>query len=139
MLRRRCCEGTTIGTIALDLHLGIRIGFISLRKPISEASYGKKVGVGSLMNKASAPPLPSSNIYMEEAQVKLGVELTFTIGSQHIPLDLVLLTWSSKFILVAMARDLPCQGRSMGEGSRHWRFCLGTSDKPGIERWNQTG
>ncbi|RDY01611.1 UPF0183 protein, partial [Mucuna pruriens] len=48
-------------------------------------SYGKKVGVGSLMNKAFAPPLPTRNIYMEEVQVKLREELYFVIGSQHIP------------------------------------------------------
>lgn len=30
-----------------------------------------KVGVGSLMNKASVPPLPAGSLYMEEVHVKV--------------------------------------------------------------------
>ncbi|XP_042519440.1 PHAF1 protein At3g51130-like isoform X2 [Macadamia integrifolia] len=40
---------------------------------------------GSLMNKALAPPLPSGDLYMEEVHAKLGEELWFTVGGQHIP------------------------------------------------------
>ncbi|WJX19367.1 hypothetical protein P8452_09073 [Trifolium repens] len=38
---------------------------------IYDSSSGKKIGVGSLMDKASAPPLPTGSIYMEEVHVKL--------------------------------------------------------------------
>ncbi|PKA61675.1 UPF0183 protein [Apostasia shenzhenica] len=44
-----------------------------------------KVGVGSSMSKAIAPPLPAGSLYMEEVHAKLGEELWFTIGGQHIP------------------------------------------------------
>jgi hypothetical protein len=38
---------------------------------IYDSSSGKKIGVGSLMDKASAPPLPTGSIYMEEVHVKV--------------------------------------------------------------------
>ncbi|KAF7828932.1 UPF0183 protein [Senna tora] len=38
---------------------------------ICDSSTGKKVGVGSAMEKASALPLPAGNIHMEEVYVKV--------------------------------------------------------------------
>ncbi|XP_028807268.1 UPF0183 protein At3g51130-like isoform X3 [Neltuma alba] len=58
---------------------------VTCRVSIYDSSSGKKVGVGSLMDKASAPPLPAGSIYMEEVHVKLGEELHFTVGGQRIP------------------------------------------------------
>ncbi|PRQ20749.1 hypothetical protein RchiOBHm_Chr7g0231521 [Rosa chinensis] len=37
---------------------------------IYDSSTDKKVGVGSLMDKASAPPLPIGSVYMEDVHVK---------------------------------------------------------------------
>ncbi|CAN4078786.1 unnamed protein product [Withania somnifera] len=38
-----------------------------------------------MMDKACTPPLPAGSLYMEEVHVKLGEELRFSIGGQHIP------------------------------------------------------
>ncbi|TQE08022.1 hypothetical protein C1H46_006296 [Malus baccata] len=58
---------------------------VTCRVSIYDSSTDKKVGVGSLMDKASAPPLPVGSLYMEEVHVKLGEELYFTVGGQNIP------------------------------------------------------
>ncbi|PPS05105.1 hypothetical protein GOBAR_AA15575 [Gossypium barbadense] len=58
---------------------------------IYDGSAGENVGVGSLMDKASAPPLPAgSDKYFESNKFlcpccQLGEELFFTDGGQHIP------------------------------------------------------
>ncbi|KAK2374191.1 UPF0183 protein [Trifolium repens] len=44
---------------------------VTCRVSIYDSSSGKKVGVGFLMDKASAPPLPTGSIYMEEVHVKV--------------------------------------------------------------------
>ncbi|CAN6563253.1 unnamed protein product [Malus baccata var. baccata] len=43
---------------------------VTCRVSIYDSSTDKKVGVGSLMDKASAPPLPVGSLYMEEVHVK---------------------------------------------------------------------
>nr|XP_048335898.1 PHAF1 protein At3g51130 isoform X3 [Ziziphus jujuba var. spinosa] len=58
---------------------------VTCRVSVYDSSTDRKVGVGSSMDKASAPPLPTGSLYMEEVQVKLGEELYFTVGGQHIP------------------------------------------------------
>ncbi|KAJ0968443.1 hypothetical protein J5N97_025360 [Dioscorea zingiberensis] len=57
---------------------------VTCRVSVYDSSPDNKVGVGSLMKKASVPPLPAGNLYMEEVHAKLGDELWFTIGDQHI-------------------------------------------------------
>ncbi|CAK7334375.1 unnamed protein product [Dovyalis caffra] len=57
---------------------------VTCRVSIYDGSADKKVGVGSLMHKASVPPLLPGNLYMEEVHVKLGEELYFSVGGQHI-------------------------------------------------------
>ena len=44
---------------------------VTCRVSIYDSSSGKKVGVGSLMDKASAPPLPAGSLYMEEVHAKV--------------------------------------------------------------------
>lgn len=44
---------------------------VTCRVSIYDGSTDSKVGVGSLMNKASAPPLPVGSMYMEEVHVKV--------------------------------------------------------------------
>ena len=44
---------------------------VTCRVSIYDGSADKKVGVGSLMHKASAPPLLPGNPYMEEVLVKV--------------------------------------------------------------------
>jgi len=44
---------------------------VTCRVSIYDGSADKKVGVGSLMHKASAPPLLPGNLYMEEVHVKV--------------------------------------------------------------------
>lgn len=44
---------------------------VTCRVSIYDSSNDKKVGVGSLMDKASAPPLPLLSVYMEEVHVKV--------------------------------------------------------------------
>ncbi|KAJ8451954.1 hypothetical protein Cgig2_007437 [Carnegiea gigantea] len=58
---------------------------VTCRVCIYDSSMGKKVGVGPLMDKAVVPALPAGSLYMEEVHVKLGEELRFSIGGQHIP------------------------------------------------------
>ncbi|KAL1316505.1 UPF0183 protein At3g51130 isoform X2 [Arachis ipaensis] len=77
-----CCHD---GGVELPLEFPDGTTPVTCRVSIYDSSSGKKVGVGSLMDKASAPPLPAGSIYMEEVHVKLGEELHFTVGTQHIP------------------------------------------------------
>ncbi|XAR73804.1 hypothetical protein NMG60_11007895 [Bertholletia excelsa] len=58
---------------------------VTCRVSIYDSSTESKVGVGSLLDKASVPPLRPGSLYMEEVHVKLGEELWFTVGGQHIP------------------------------------------------------
>ena len=44
---------------------------VTCRVSIYDSSTDKKVGVGSLMDKAYAPPLPAGSLYMEEVHVKV--------------------------------------------------------------------
>lgn len=44
---------------------------VACRVCIYDGSMGKKVGVGSLMDKAIVPPLPIGSLYMEEVHVKV--------------------------------------------------------------------
>jgi hypothetical protein len=44
---------------------------VTCRVSIYDSSTDKKVGVGSLMDKATAPPLPVGSLYMEEVHVKV--------------------------------------------------------------------
>lgn len=44
---------------------------VTCRVSIYDSSTDKKVGVGSLMDKASVPPLPAGSLYMEEVLVKV--------------------------------------------------------------------
>jgi len=46
---------------------------VTCRVSIYDSSMGKKVGLGPLMEKASAPLLPAGSIYMEEVHVKVWV------------------------------------------------------------------
>ncbi|RDX78179.1 UPF0183 protein, partial [Mucuna pruriens] len=73
------------GGMKLSLEFPYGTTLVTCCVSIYDNSFGKKVGMESLMNEAFTPPLLASNIYMEEVQVKLGEELHFTIGSQHIP------------------------------------------------------
>ncbi|XP_019422530.1 PREDICTED: UPF0183 protein At3g51130-like isoform X2 [Lupinus angustifolius] len=77
-----CCHN---GGVELPLEFPDGTTPVTCRVSIYDSSSGKKVGVGSLMDKASAPPLPVGSIYMEEVHVKLGEELYFTVGTQLIP------------------------------------------------------
>ncbi|KAG8383410.1 hypothetical protein BUALT_Bualt04G0009800 [Buddleja alternifolia] len=58
---------------------------VTCRVSVYDSSTDSKVGVGSSMAKACVPPLAAGSLYMEEVQVKLGEELWFTVGGQHIP------------------------------------------------------
>ncbi|KAJ6915884.1 hypothetical protein NC652_018520 [Populus alba x Populus x berolinensis] len=84
---------------------------VTCRVSIYDGSADKKVGVGSLMHKASAPPLLPGNLYMEEVHVKLGGELYFSIGGQHIPFgaspQLYRLTKWSFTLLLTLAQGQP--------------------------------
>ncbi|XP_010679842.2 PHAF1 protein At3g51130 [Beta vulgaris subsp. vulgaris] len=77
-----CCND---GQAELPLEFPDGTTPVTCRVCIYDSSMGKKVGVGSLMDKAIVPPLPTGSLYMEEVQVKLGEELRFSIGGQHIP------------------------------------------------------
>ncbi|XP_076960128.1 PHAF1 protein At3g51130-like isoform X2 [Bidens hawaiensis] len=77
-----CCHD---GEAELPLEFPDGTTPVTCRVCIYDSSTDSKVGVGSLMNKASAPPLPAGSLYMEEVHVKLGEELWFTVGGQHIP------------------------------------------------------
>ncbi|GFY87977.1 hypothetical protein Acr_05g0016160 [Actinidia rufa] len=73
-----CCHD---GEAELPLEFPDGTTPVTCRVSIYDSSTDSKVGVGSLMDKASAPPLPAGSLYMEE----LGEELWFTVGGQHIP------------------------------------------------------
>ncbi|KAE8707117.1 UPF0183 protein [Hibiscus syriacus] len=77
-----CCHD---GEAELPLEFPDGTTPVTCRVSIYDSSTGKKVGVGSLMDKAPAPPLPTGSLYMEEVHAKLGEELFFTVGGQHIP------------------------------------------------------
>ncbi|KAI3502852.1 hypothetical protein L1887_31208 [Cichorium endivia] len=77
-----CCHN---GEAELPLEFPDGTTPVTCRVCIYDSSADSKVGVGKLMNKASAPPLPNGSLYMEEVHVKLGEELWFTVGGQHIP------------------------------------------------------
>lgn len=57
---------------------------ITSRICIYDSSTDSKVGVGSSLRKASVPPLPASSLYMEEVYAKLGEEVRFNVGGQHL-------------------------------------------------------
>jgi hypothetical protein len=44
---------------------------VTCRVSIYDSSIDSKVGVGSLMDKAAVPALPSGNLYMEEVHAKV--------------------------------------------------------------------
>lgn len=50
----------------------------------SSIGSGVGVGVGSLLKKAVLPQLPAGSLYLEEVHAKLGEELLFTGGGQHL-------------------------------------------------------
>ncbi|XP_078160931.1 PHAF1 protein At3g51130 [Carex rostrata] len=58
---------------------------VTCRVSIFDGSSDGKVGVGSSMDKAVVPPLPTGSLYMEEVHAKLGDGIWFTVGGQHIP------------------------------------------------------
>ncbi|MBA0628238.1 hypothetical protein Godav_023002, partial [Gossypium davidsonii] len=73
-------------------HLLFLFRFPSQHTDFCHDGEGEKVGVGSLMDKASAPPLPAGSLdkYFESNKFlcpccQLGEELFFTVGGQHIP------------------------------------------------------
>ncbi|XP_015889692.3 PHAF1 protein At3g51130 isoform X1 [Ziziphus jujuba] len=76
---------TDLGEAELPLEFPDGTTPVTCRVSVYDSSTDRKVGVGSSMDKASAPPLPTGSLYMEEVQVKLGEELYFTVGGQHIP------------------------------------------------------
>ncbi|KAL8047315.1 hypothetical protein ABFX02_08G232800 [Erythranthe guttata] len=71
-----------VGLISFDLSIMARI---TCRISVYDSSTDRKVGVGASFMKACVPPLPDGSLYMEQVQVKLGEELWFTVGGQHIP------------------------------------------------------
>ncbi|KAL0847706.1 hypothetical protein Bca101_020952 [Brassica carinata] len=77
-----CCHD---GEVALPLEFSDGTTPVTCRVSIYDKSSDKKVGVGKLMDKASVPPLSPGSLYMEEVHVKLGKELCFTVGGQHMP------------------------------------------------------
>ncbi|XP_043695621.1 PHAF1 protein At3g51130-like [Telopea speciosissima] len=77
-----CCHD---GEAELPLEFPDGTTPVTCRVLIYDSSTDSKVGVGSVMGKALAPPLPAGSLYMEEVHAKLGEELWFTVGGQHIP------------------------------------------------------
>ncbi|KAI3855365.1 hypothetical protein MKX03_025323 [Papaver bracteatum] len=77
-----CCHD---GEAELPLEFPDGTTPVTSRVSIYDKSSESKVGVGALMTKALAPPLPAGSLYMEEVHAKLGEELRFTVGGQHIP------------------------------------------------------
>ncbi|KAL0652225.1 hypothetical protein Bca4012_094916 [Brassica carinata] len=75
-----CCHD---GEVALPLEFSDGTTPVTCRVSIYDKSSDKKVGVGKLMDRASVPPLAPGSLYMEEVHVKLGKELYFTVGGQH--------------------------------------------------------
>lgn len=76
-----CCND---GEAELPLEFPDGTTPVTCRVSIYDSSVDSKVGVGSLMDKASAPPLSAGSTYMEEVHAKLGEELWFTVGGQRI-------------------------------------------------------
>uniref|UniRef100_A0A2N9IB14 Uncharacterized protein n=1 Tax=Fagus sylvatica TaxID=28930 RepID=A0A2N9IB14_FAGSY len=62
-----CCHD---GEAELPLEFPDGTTPVTCRVSIYDSSTDKKVGVGSLMDKACAPPLPAGSLYMEEVHVK---------------------------------------------------------------------
>ncbi|KAF9591669.1 hypothetical protein IFM89_005541, partial [Coptis chinensis] len=62
-----CCND---GEAELPLEFPDGTTPVTCRVSIYDSSADSKVGVGSLMNKATAPPLPAGSIYMEEVHAK---------------------------------------------------------------------
>ncbi|XP_064991225.1 PHAF1 protein At3g51130-like isoform X8 [Musa acuminata AAA Group] len=58
---------------------------VTSRVCVYDGSSDSKVGIGSILNKATVPPLPAGSLYMEEVHAKLREELWFTVGNEHIP------------------------------------------------------
>ncbi|XP_031476298.1 PHAF1 protein At3g51130 [Nymphaea colorata] len=77
-----CCHD---GEAELPLEFPDGTTPVACRVSVYDGSADSKVGVGLLMDKASVPPLPTGSLYMEEVHAKLGDELWFTVGGQHIP------------------------------------------------------
>ncbi|KAJ4967059.1 hypothetical protein NE237_018908 [Protea cynaroides] len=77
-----CCHD---GEAELPLEFPDGTTPVTCRVSIYDSSTNTKVGVGSFMDKALAPLLPSGSFYMEEVHAKLGEELCFTVGGQRIP------------------------------------------------------
>ncbi|KAK6922638.1 Phagosome assembly factor 1 [Dillenia turbinata] len=67
---------------------------VMCRVSIYDSSMDKKVGVGSFMDKASAPPLTVGSLYMEEVHVKVG-QLHFYIISSSWGRVMVYGWWSA--------------------------------------------
>ena len=69
---------------------------VTCRVSVYDSSTDKKVGVGSLMNRASAPQLPAGSLYMEEVHVKVSFFLSnfpFPINTVDIERDLLYLLY----------------------------------------------
>ncbi|XP_074564334.1 PHAF1 protein At3g51130 [Curcuma longa] len=79
-----CCQNAEVST-ELPLEFPDGTTPVACRVCIYDGSSDSKVGVGSLLDKAIVPPLPAGSLYMEEVHAKLGEELWFTVGGQHIP------------------------------------------------------
>ncbi|EXC35396.1 hypothetical protein L484_026721 [Morus notabilis] len=62
-----CCHN---GEAELPLEFPDGTTPVTCRVSVYDSSTDKKVGVGSLMDRASAPPLPAGSLYMEEVHVK---------------------------------------------------------------------
>ncbi|XP_021642173.2 PHAF1 protein At3g51130 isoform X1 [Hevea brasiliensis] len=77
-----CCPN---GEAELPLEFPDGTTPVTCRVFIYDSSTNKKGGLGSLIDNASAPPLPATSLYMEEVHVKLGEELYFSTGGQRIP------------------------------------------------------
>ena len=63
---------------------------VTCRVSVYDSSTDKKVGVGSLMNRASAPPLPVGSLYMEEVQIKVSffiLDFLFLIDAMNVGRD----------------------------------------------------
>ncbi|XP_078446122.1 PHAF1 protein At3g51130 isoform X2 [Wolffia australiana] len=78
-----CLNGEIVPELPLEFPDGTTP--VTCRVSIYDNSSDSKVGVGSMMDKALVPPLPSDSLYMEELHVKLGEGVHFSVGGQHIP------------------------------------------------------
>ncbi|WOL13142.1 UPF0183 protein [Canna indica] len=79
-----CYQNTEVSA-ELPLELPDGTTPVTCRVCIYDSSSDSKVGVGALLDKAIVPPLPTGSLYMEEVHAKLGEEVWFTVGGQHIP------------------------------------------------------